>query len=199
MPINMQNIDTFAPTLLPDNTPDKSVLILVDKDVQELEFYYPYYRLIEEGYNVDIASPNGGNVKGESGWEIQNTRNINSINPANYALLYIPGGHAPTHMAKSPELIARVQQFAQSGKPIAAFCHGPQVLVAAGLVKGKKLTAYPEVENEINNAGGFYSNSPLVEDGQFITSRSPGDLPGPVRAVLKRLQAVENFQVKRAS
>ncbi len=193
---SLKDIDTFAPTFLPDRTANKSVLILVADDVQELEFYYPYYRLIEEGFDVDVASPNGGTVKGESGWEIQNTRNINSIDPNNYALLYIPGGHAPKKLAKSKEVVGRVQQFAQSGKPIAAFCHGPQVLVAAGLVKGKKLTAYPEVEKEIVEAGGFYTNLPLVEDGQFITSRWPGDLPGHVQAILKRLGA-EQAGLKR--
>ena len=185
---DMKDIDTFAPTLLPDKATGKSILILVADEVQELEFYYPYYRLVEEGYNVDIASPKGGEVTGESGWKIENTRNINSIDPEDYVLLYIPGGHAPKHLIKSKEIIGRVQQFAQSGKPIAAFCHGPQVLVAAGLVKGKKLTAYPEVEKEIVEAGGFYTNLPLVEDGQYITSRWPGDLPGHVQAILKRLQ-----------
>ena len=195
---DMKDIDTFAPTLLPDTTTGKSVLILVAKDVQDLEFFYPYYRLLEEGYNVDIASPEGGDVKGEAGWEIKNTRHIDSIDPAEYALLYIPGGHAPKHLSKSKEVIGRVQQFAQSGRPIAAFCHGPQVLVAAGLVKGKKLTAYPEVEKEIIEAGGFYTDLPLVEDGQFITSRWPGDLPGHVQAILKRLQAVQ-AKVRRVS
>ena len=195
---DMKDIDTFAPTLLPDTTTGKSVLILVAKDVQDLEFFYPYYRLLEEGYNVDIASPEGGDVKGEAGWEIKNTRHIDSIDPAEYALLYIPGGHAPKHLSKSKEVIGRVQQFAQSGRPIAAFCHGPQVLVAAGLVKGKKLTAYPEVEKEIIEAGGFYTDLPLVEDGQFITSRWPGDLPGHVQAILKRLQAVQ-VKVRRVS
>ena len=193
-----KDIDTFAPTYLPEHTSHKSVLIITDDEVQELEFFYPYYRLLEEGYNVDIATPKGGTVKGQAGWEIQNTRNINSIDPSDYDLLYIPGGMAPKRLSKHKEVIGRVQQFAQSGKPIAAFCHGPQVLVAAGLVKGKKMTAYPEVEDEIIEAGGYYTNLPLVEDGQFITSRWPGDLPGHVQAILKRLQGEGKQQARRA-
>lgn len=185
---DMKNIDTFAPTLLPDKSTNKSILILTDNKVQELEFFYPYYRFLEEGYNVDIASTKGGDIKGEAGWEIKNTRNINGIDPADYELLYIPGGMAPKVMRESKELVGRVQQFAQSGKPIAAFCHGPQVLVTAGLVKGRKMTAYPEVQEEIEKAGGFYVDLPLVEDEQFITSRWPGDLPGHVQAILKRLK-----------
>ena len=71
---DLKDVDTFAPTILPDEVKDKSVLILTADDVQDLEFFYPYYRLIEEGYHVDVASPNGGTVKGKAGWEIQNTR-----------------------------------------------------------------------------------------------------------------------------
>lgn len=190
---DLKDVDTFKPTLEAKKS-NKSVLIVTADDVQDLEFFYPYYRLVEEGYNVDIASPDGGDVKGKAGWKIQNTRNINSIDPKNYDLLYIPGGQAPEKMRKSKELIGRVQQFAQSGKPIAAFCHGPQVLVTADLVKGRKLTAYPEVEKEIVEAGGQYVSEPVVEDEQFITSRWPGDLPGHMQAVLKRLKGASAGQ-----
>lgn len=199
MAVDMKDIDTFAPTYLPDQTSNKSVLIITDDEVQELEHFYPYYRLLEEGFQVDVATPKGGTVKGEAGWELQNTRSIDSIDPKQYDLLYIPGGMAPKRLAKHKEVIGRVQEFAKTGKPIAAFCHGPQVLVAAGLVKGKKMTAYPEVEDEIIEAGGFYTNSPLVEDGQFITSRWPGDLPGHTKAILKRLKASSQQEQRKAS
>ena len=192
--------DTFKPTLQ-INKSGKSVLIITDDKVQDLELFYPYYRLVEEGFNVDIASPKGGDLKGEAGWPIKNTLSIESIDPANYDLLYIPGGKAPGKLMKVDAVLNRVKQFAQSGKPIAAFCHGPQVLAAADLVRGKTLTAYPEVEKEISKAGGNYVNEALHDDGQFITSRWPGDLPGHMKAVLKKLSSAspQNQQQKIAS
>lgn len=177
----------------------QSVLIVTADNVHDLELFYPYYRFIEEGYNVDVATPKGGTVKGKAGFSLENTLHIDSVDPANYDLLYIPGGKAPAELRKNEAVLGRVKQFAASGKPIAAFCHGPQVLVSADLVKGKKLTAFPEVEKEITEAGGQFVNQPVVDDGQFITSRWPGDLPANLAAAIKRLESKAGSAVRKAS
>ncbi len=166
-----------------------AVLILGADRFQDMELFYPYYRFNEAGFKVDVASPEGGDIKSEGGSVLPGCLPVANVNPDQYALLYIPGGKAPQEMRKSEELLELVRKFAASGKPIAAICHGPQVLVSAELVQGKRFAAYPEVEEEITEAGGQYVNAPLVEDGQFITSRWPGDLPGHLEAVFKRLSA----------
>ena len=170
------------------NAQAKTAILIITADrVQDMELFYPYYRLNEAGFRVDVASPKGGEVKSEGGSVLPGTLPIEQCKPEDYALLYIPGGKAPQEMRKSEELLDFVRQFAASNKPISAICHGPQVLVSAELVEGHRFTSFPEVGEEITEAGGEYVNAPLVEDGQFITSRWPGDLPLHLEATLKRL------------
>ena len=168
-----------------------AILIITADRVQDMELFYPYYRFNEAGFRVDVASPEGGEIKSEGGSVLPGCLPVDQVNPDDYALLYIPGGKAPQEMRKSDALLDMVRRFASSGKPIAAICHGPQVLVSAELVAGKRLTSFPEVGEEITEAGGQYTNAPLVEDGQFITSRWPGDLPLHLEAVFKRLGATQ--------
>lgn len=180
-------------TLKAAPTPDRlkrqeRVLILTADDTQDLEFFYPYYRLNEEGYTVDVATPDGGSFKGKMGMGLKETKSIDQVQPANYALLYIPGGKAPATLRKNEKVLQFVRQFAAGGQPIAAICHGAQLLISAGLVHGKKISAYPEVAKEIEGAGGQFSDEALAIDGQFITARVPGDLPRHLCGVLDVLQ-----------
>ena len=181
--------DTFKAAPTPERLKKaERVLILTADDTQDLEFFYPYYRLNEEGYSVDVATPKGGSFKGKMGMGLKQTLSIKDVQPENYALLYIPGGKAPAELRENDMVIAFVQKFAASGKPIAAICHGPQVLVTADLVRGKKISAYPEVAKEIEAAGGRWADEALAIDGQFITARVPGDLPRHLCGVIDTLQ-----------
>ncbi len=181
--------DTFVVSN-PQPTKGQAVLILTADDVQDLEFFYPYYRLVEAGYRVDVVTPKGGEFKGKMGMGLKETKAIRDVSPSQYQLLYIPGGKAPAELKKNEDALSLTKAFAVAGKPIAAICHGPQVLAAAGLVQGKRIAAWPEVEVEVRAAGGHYVNEPTVVDGQFITARWPGDLPSHLAAVLKALGAV---------
>ena len=107
--------------------------------------------------------------------------------PADYVLLYLPGGKAPAELRKNDQVIAFIKQFAASGRPIAAICHGPQLLVTADLVRGKQLAAYPGIREEIEKAGATFIDEALVEDGPFITARLPGDLHRHLYGVLHYL------------
>ena len=164
------------------------VLIITADDTQDLEFFYPYYRLNEEGYSVDVATPDGGSFEGKMGMGLKETKSIKAVRPEHYDLIYIPGGKAPAKLREDEHVIAFVKQFAASGKPIAAICHGPQVLVTADLVRGKKISAYPEVAKEVEAAGGRWADEALAIDGQFITARVPGDLPRHLCGVINVLE-----------
>ncbi len=166
----------------------QSVLIVTADKCNELEFFVPYYRFCEAGLNVVVASPDGGSIKGANGTEFKNTRKLSEVVPADYALLYLPGGKAPAELRKRDDALDLVRAFVTANKPVAAICHAAQVLVSADLVRGKRISAYPEVEKEITDAGGTFVNAPLVEDGVFITARWPGDLPGHMEAVMQKLQ-----------
>lgn len=166
----------------------EKVLILTGDKTEDMEFFYPYYRLMEAGYVVDVATVDGKNFKGKNGYEFRQATSIDKVRPADYALLYIPGGKAPEELRKNDKVVDFVKQFAQSGKPIAAICHGPQVLITAGLLRGRKVSGYDGIKDELEKAGATYSDEALAIDGPFITSRLPGDLHRHLNGVMDALQ-----------
>lgn len=182
--------DTFTPEM--DETSAKSVLILTADNVEDLEFFYPYYRFIEEGMNVDVATPKGGDFKGKNGYGLPGTFKISDVSASDYDLLYIPGGKAPAELKKNAETLELVKTFASSGKPVAALCHGPQVLAAAGLIREKSIAAWPEIQDEVEKAGAVFVDEKTVVDGQFITARWPADLPSFMKNVIEVLKAPNN-------
>ncbi len=164
------------------------VLIITADNTEDMEFFYPYYRLTEEGYTVDVATIDGKSFKGKKGYEFKQTSKLESLTPESYALLYIPGGKAPATLRDDKNVVAFVQQFARTGRPIAAICHGPQLLAAADLIRGKKITGYEGIKEEVEKAGARFSDEALAIDGQFITSRLPGDLPRHLSGVTEALR-----------
>lgn len=182
--------DIFKPETQNSNAL-KSVLIMTDDKTEDLEFFYPYYRFIEEGFHVDVATLNGGEFKGKHGTGLKETKKIANIDVMHYDLLYIPGGKAPAKLRKHDEVLTLVRHFFESGKPIAALCHGPQVLAEAGILQGKRSAGWPEIANDISDAGGNYVNSETVVDGQIITGRWPADLPAHLSRTLEVLRGLE--------
>jgi len=181
--------DTHKVAPIPDRLrKNEKIAIITANKTEDLEFFYPYYRLTEEGYTVDVVTPKGGAFEAKHGLGLKNTKAITEVKPQDYALLYIPGGKAPAELRKNDKVISFVKEFALSGKPIAAICHGPQVLISANLVKGKQIACWPEVASELQEAGGTFVDEALVEDGQFITARMPGDLHRHLYGVLQYLK-----------
>lgn len=107
--------------------------------------------------------------------------------PEDFDLLLIPGGHSPDALRTNEGIVDFVRRFADSGRAIAAVCHGPQLLIEAGLVRGKKLTSWPSVRTDLENAGAHWVDREVVEDGPLVTSRKPEDLDAFNEAVLARL------------
>ncbi len=181
--------DNYAVAPIPQRLLKKEKVVIITADnTEDLEFFYPYYRLTEAGYQVDVVTPKGGEFKAKHGLGLQSTKAISDVRPADYVLLYIPGGKAPQELRKNDAVLSFVKEFTASGKPVAAICHGPQVLVSAGVIQGKQLASWPEVGSEIEEAGGIFVDEALVEDGQFITARKPGDLHRHLFGVLQALE-----------
>lgn len=178
---NLPN-DTYRPTASVDAS--RAILIMTADKTEDLEFFYPYYRFIEAGYRVDVATPHGGSFKAKQGLGLKETMALDEVDAEDYALLYIPGGKAPSELMENDMAVDLVQQFMADGKPIAAICHGPQVLAAANVVRGYRIAAWPEVEDEVREAGGTYVNAETVADGPFITARWPADLPSHLKQTL---------------
>ena len=193
-----QQPDSYQPAPTPERLrKNERVLIITADKTEDLEFFYPFYRLTEEGFQVDVATPKGGSFEAKHGLGLKETKSIETVRAEDYALLYIPGGKAPAELRENEKVLSLVKQFASSGKPIAAICHGPQVLISAGLVQGKQMACFSEVKAELEEAGGKFVDEALVEDGQFITARKPGDLPRHLYGVLDYLVGRDGSQKNR--
>jgi protease I len=174
------------------------VLFVLGPEFEDLEALYPYYRLKEEGFEPVVAAKERGKVTGKHGYTLDAQLSFSEVNPKDYVALVIPGGRSPEHIRTIPEVKTVVKAFFEENKPVAAICHGPQVLISAGLVRGKTLTSYYSVADDLIAAGANYKNEPLVVDGNLISSRQPSDLPYFVKGLLEALKAkTVSVKVKR--
>lgn len=181
------------------------VLVVTGDGCESLEVMYPYQRLLEEGYQVDIAAPSKKTLHSvvhdfEPGWEtnteklgyqIQPHTTFAEVKPEAYLGLVIPGGRAPEYIRYDQGLQKIVKAFFSSNKPVAAICHAGQILATAQLVKGRTMTAYHLIRSEIISAGANYVDQEVVVDGQLVTSRAWPDHPGFMREFVKLLKAAE--------
>jgi protease I len=163
-------------------------LIISANEFEDTELLVPYYRLREEGINVDIASLKKGKIRGKHGYEIDANHGVDEIDPATYDVLVLPGGKAPATLRMNATVLDVVTHFFQEEKPVAAICHGPQILAAAGVIKDRDLTCYPQVAPEVQEAGANYHDEEVVVDDNLVTSRMPPDLPAFMREFMKLLK-----------
>src|SRR4030066_788030 len=146
----------------------KALIISAD-NFEDSELLYPYYRLKEEGVEVDIASVKKGPIKGKHGYEVDANKDLREINAAEYDLLLLPGGKAPEKIRKEKEALEIAKHFFGNNKPVSAICHGPQTLITAGLMKGRHATCYKSVAEEMKNAGAVYEDKEGIADGNLGT------------------------------
>ena len=155
---------------------------------EDSELLDPYSRLQEEGCQVDIAAPERGRIYGKHGCAVDANKALREVNPDDYAILVLPGGKAPEQIRREPEALAIAQAFFRAGKPVAAICHGPLILVSAGLLRGRHATCYHTVAEQLRQAGAHYEDRDVVVDGNLVTARQPADLPAFLRAMVKLLK-----------
>jgi protease I len=168
-------------------------IILTANEFEDMELFFPYFRLLEEGVEVDIAAPQPGVISGEHGYSLRIEKTIDEVNSDQYDLLVVPGGFpngAPATVRKIKKAQEIARSFFTKGKPVAAICHGPWLLVSANLVRGRHLTSFwhDGVPEEIKGAGGIWEDKEVVVDGNLVTSRWPMDLPAFTRALVKLIR-----------
>lgn len=166
---------------------DKRIAVLVADMYQELEFWYPYLRLREEGATVVAVGPEKREYKSRLGYPAQAELAAAQVRATDFDAVIIPGGYAPDYMRRSPALVAFVREMAESGKPVAAICHGGWMLCSARVVRGKKVTSVAAIRDDLENAGATWVDEEVVRDGNLVTSRVPSDLPAFLRAILAAL------------
>lgn len=163
-------------------------LILSTDHFEDSELLVPYYRLKEAGIPVDIASDKTGKITGKHGYEVTVDKGLSGIAPNDYGLLVLPGGQAPAALRQKPEALKIAKAFMENSRPVAAICHGPQILISAGVLKNRHATCYRAVASEMKEAGARYEDREVVVDGNLVTSREPNDLPAFLREVMKLLK-----------
>ena len=164
------------------------VLILVENDFEDLELFYPLYRLREEGYVVEVASSSLDVRVGKKGYQVKPDLKYDDVVVEDYDALVIPGGKAPERIRINEKAVEIVRRFLELGKPVAAICHGPQLLISAGIVRGRRMTSWIGIRDDLIAAGAEYVDADVVVDGNIITSRMPDDLPAFCRELIKMLE-----------
>jgi protease I len=180
------------------------VLIITGDAAEDLEVFYPYQRLLEEGYDVDIAAPSVKKLqfvvhdfvdgfdtyteKPGHSWPADIA--FSDVNPADYVALVVPGGRAPEYIRNDPDAKRIVAHFFNSDAPVAALCHGPLLLGAAGVLDGRRSAAYPALAIDVETAGGTFVDGPDVVDGNLVTGRAWPDHPQWFRPFIEQLRKV---------
>ena len=167
----------------------KKVGVLLTEGFHDREAYMPIGYLTNRGLKVCVIGPEIGEVNAyNSDFNIKIQKSINDISIDYFDAIILPGGKAPATLRENEQIIKFVKDFYETGKPIAGICHGPQVFISAGIMKGKTCTAYKNVQTELEDAGAKYIDEPLVIDGNIITSRVPEDLHDFSKAIYKALK-----------
>jgi len=165
----------------------KALMISAD-NFEDTELLVPYYRLKEEGIQVDIVSINKGKIKGKHGYEVGVDKTLKEVKPEEYDILVLPGGKAPEAVRKEKKALEIARHFFEKNKPVSAICHGPQTLISAGLLNGRHATCYKSVAAEMKESGALYEDKEVVVDNNLVTSRQPSDLPAFLKETMKLLK-----------
>lgn len=165
------------------------VAILVEDLYQDQEVWYPYYRLKEAGAEVLVVGTNKKEFTSKHGYPITADVTIDAVSARQLDAVIIPGGYAPDILRRFPAVIRLVQDMHRDGRLIAAICHAGWVLCSADVVRGKTVTCFFAIKDDLVNAGATYVDQEVVRDGQLITARTPDDLPAFMRTLLDALAA----------
>jgi protease I len=167
----------------------KRAAVLVEQQYQELEVWYPVYRLREAGCRVTLVGPEAGHTyPSKLGYPAKSDKAASDVSPDDFDLLVIPGGFAPDYLRRSAAVLRLVSGMAEQGKLVAAICHGPWVLCSTQALKGRRATCFFAIKDDVSNAGATYVDAEVVRDGNLITSRKPDDLPAFMQAILQAVR-----------
>lgn len=165
------------------------IAVLIGQEYEDSELTVPVEKLKKAGHEVELLGVKAGEeIAGKNGKaKVTVEAAVTSRRPDQYDALLIPGGHSPDHLRMEEDIVHFVKGFGATGRPIAAVCHGPQLLIEAGLVRGRTMTSWPSVRTDLRNAGAEVVDREVVEDGPIITSRQPEDLEAFSRALLEQI------------
>ena len=164
----------------------KRAAVLVEQQYQEMEVWYPVYRLREAGCKVTLVGPEAGHTyPSKLGYPAKSDKAAADVSADDFDILVIPGGFAPDYLRRHEAILRLVSTMAEQGKVVAAICHGPWVLCSTQALKGKRATCFFAIKDDVSNAGATYVDAEVLRDGNLITSRKPDDLPAFMQSILQ--------------
>jgi protease I len=170
----------------------KRIAVLAENMYEDMELWYPLIRLREAGAEVSVVAPTAGALyKSKHGLEVKADLSAEDAKPQLFDAVVIPGGFAPDYMRRSEAMVRFVKDAHDEGKIVAAICHAGSMLVSAKVLKGRTVTCYRSIKDDVTNAGGLYVDREVVRDGNLITSRVPDDLPAFCREIISALSTAE--------
>ena len=166
----------------------KKIAILIEHHYQDMEVWYPYYRLTEEGAEVIMAGTGtAASYSGKYGYPAGADADAKNLKAKNLDAVVVPGGWAPDFLRRHDSVLNLVREMDAAGKTVAAICHAGWVLASAGILKGRTVTCFSAIKDDVINAGGKYVDKEVAVDGNLITSRTPDDLPAFCREIISSL------------
>ena len=162
-------------------------LIMSTDSFEDTELLVPLYRFLENGIETDVAAPEKKTITGKHGYTADVTITLDQVIPDEYDILVLPGGKAPAVLRKEHKALEIVKAFWSANKPVSAICHGPQLLVSAGVLSGRRATCARSVAPELKESGALYEDAEVVVDGNLVTSRQPSDLPAFMRETMRSI------------
>ena len=165
----------------------KRVAVLVEDIYEELELWYPVYRFREAGAEVTIVGPDVRTYRSRHGYEATADKAADQVDAAYFDAVIIPGGYAPDKMRINKPMVELVREAYEQGKVVAAICHGGWMLCSANILRGKFVTGYIAIRDDLVNAGAGFEDREVVRDGNLVTSRKPSDLPAFMRAIFEAM------------
>jgi protease I len=166
----------------------KRIAVLVDTLYQEMEVWYPYFRLMEAGAQCVLVGAEAGKTYGSKlGYPAVAEKSYDGVTADEFDGVVVPGGYAPDHIRRHARANQLVHELDAQGKLVASICHGPWVLCSAGILKGRHATCFFAIKDDVINAGALYEDSEVVVDHNLVTSRKPEDLPAFCRAAIRVL------------
>ncbi|XP_045192297.1 putative cysteine protease YraA [Mercenaria mercenaria] len=167
----------------------KKVGILAEFNYEDLELWYPYYRLKEEGYETFTIGPEKGKTyNSKHGYPCKADFGIDEISADGLDALIIPGGFSPDYLRRDKRILALVKAMDDAGKVLASICHGAWVLISAKVIRERNVTCFMAIKDDVENAGANYTDVPVVVDKNMVTSRLPKDLPDFCKAIISKLK-----------
>ena len=166
----------------------KKIAILVEDSYEDLELWYPYYRLLEEGADVKLIGPEAKVYQSKHGYPAEANLSAAEAKADDFQGIIVPGGYAPDKLRRYPKILDLVREVFENGGIVASICHGPWVLISTNILKGKKTTGFNSIKDDLVNAGAIYLDKEVVVDNNLITSRTPKDLPVFLPAIITALK-----------